>query len=1538
MTMKGLPTKQGLYDPMFEHDACGIGFIANLKLQATHQIVKDGLQILCQLEHRGGQGSDPETGDGAGIMTQLPHEFFVKACAALNITLPAKGKYGVGMLFLPQDETLRSQYEAQLEAIIEAEGQQLLGWRTVPTDATKLGKTALASQPYIRQVFIGASAEYSDSLAFERKLYVIRKQMEKVATEGFYAASMSSRTIVFKGLLTPGQLDAYYLDLQDPTFASVFSVVHSRFSTNTFPTWERAHPNRYLIHNGEINTLQGNINWMTAREKMFQSKAFGADLEKVLPVIDMQGSDSAILDNCVEFFTLAGRSLPHVAMMLIPEPWDQDEQIDEAKKAFYEYHSSLMEPWDGPTAISFTDGKQIGAILDRNGLRPARYYVTSDDTIIFSSEVGVLEVPEEKIVQKGRLSPGRMLLVDLEEGRIVSDQEIKQRIANEQPYQEWVKENVVTLADFPESKAPAALEGEKLLAWQKAFGYTQEEIGKIITPMVVEHKDPIGSMGIDMPLAVLSDRSQLLYNYFKQSFAQVTNPPIDAIREACVTSTLSFLGAEGNLLEPDASNCHRIRLQSPLLSNQELAVLRHHNEEKFQAKTLPILFPAGGGEKELAAALDALFAAADLAIAEGYSLLILSDREMSEQHAAIPALLAVSGLHHHLVREGTRTKASLLLESGEPRDVHQFAMLIGYGADAVNPYLALDSIQALIEAEQIKETTLEAATQIYLLTAVEGVVKVMSKMGISTIQSYRGAQIFEAVGIDQAVIDRYFTRTSSQIGGITLQVIAEETLIRHEKAFAADQQAEKLEPGSDFQFRRDGEYHLFNPKTVHALQKAVREGDYEQYKQYSQLVNEEKFVFLRHLLDFKSDRKPIPLSEVESVDSIVHRFKTGAMSYGSLSKEAHETLAIAMNRLGAKSNSGEGGEDAQRYQMDENGDSRRSAIKQVASGRFGVSSHYLVNATEIQIKMAQGAKPGEGGQLPGNKVYPWIAEVRGSTPGVGLISPPPHHDIYSIEDLAQLIFDLKNANPKARISVKLVSKAGVGTIAAGVAKGLADVIVISGHDGGTGASPKSSIKHAGMPWELGLAETHQTLLLNQLRDRVVVETDGKMLTGRDVVVAALLGAEEFGFATAPLVSIGCVMARVCHLDTCPVGVATQNPDLRKKFKGDPQHTVNFMRFVAREVREIMAELGFHTIEEMIGQSHVLTMNQKAKEHWKAKHLDLSALMYQPKVAEDVGKFYQHPQDHKLDETLDKTTLLKLCKPAIDKQIPVEVSLPVSNINRVTGTILGSEVTKRYGQHGLPEDTIRLQLEGSAGQSLGAFVPRGITIQLKGDANDYVGKGLSGGKIIVSPKAKAVFAPEDNIIIGNVAFYGATAGEAYINGVAGERFCVRNSGVTAVVEGVGNHGCEYMTGGRVVILGSVGKNFAAGMSGGTAYVLVEDEAQFETLCNKEMVLIEKLTEKRDIAEVKTLLQNHVAYTDSPKAQRLLEQWEQTVSKFVKVIPKDYKQIVLTIEELEKSGMRRQEAILLAFEQSQKKGSKKETAKKAVIEQEKVTAVK
>ncbi|SEN11431.1 glutamate synthase large subunit [Lihuaxuella thermophila] len=1517
MENKGLPGKQGLYDPAYEHDACGIGFIANIKGKKSHEIVEKGLEMLRRMEHRGGQGSDPETGDGAGIMVQIPHHFFEKG-KEFETDLPSPGKYGVGMLFLPMDPVRRAAYEKQLEAIIEAEGQKLLGWRTVPTDPAKIGKAARASQPFIRQVFIAASDDVPDSLSFERKLYVIRKQMEQSAGDDLYIASMSSRTIVYKGLVTPEQLDAFYLDLQDPAFTSAFSLVHSRFSTNTFPTWERAHPNRYLIHNGEINTLRGNVNWMLAREQMFESAAFGDDLHKVLPVIDMEGSDSAILDNCFEFFVLSGRSLAHTAMMMIPEPWDRDGQMTDPKKAFYEYHSCLMEPWDGPTAISFTDGRQIGAILDRNGLRPARYYVTADDMIIFASEVGVIDVPAEKIVYKDRLRPGRMLLVDLEEGRIISDEEIKERMATQYPYRDWLNKHLLTLEELPDQEVRSELDGDTVFQLQKAFGYTYEELNKNLLPMVTEGKDPIGSMGNDTPLAVLSEKPQLLYNYFKQSFAQVTNPPIDAIREACVTSTMTVLGAEGNLLHPDARSCRRIRLATPVISDRECAKLRRNPYPEFKAKTLSILFPAEAGERHLQQALDDLFAAADQAIAEGYTLLILSDRGVNRDRAAIPALLAVSGLHHHLVRQGTRTKVSLIVESGEPRDVHQFSMLIGYGADAVNPYLAFATLREMIKENTLTGYSYEEAVQRFIRTATDGIVKVMSKMGISTIQSYRGAQIFEAVGIDSGVIERYFARTSSQIGGITLEVIAKETLMRHETAFHHHQYDEKtLPPGSELQWRRNGEYHAFNPQTIHTLQQACRKGDYHLYKKFSKMANDEQIAFLRSLFDFKTGRKPVPIEEVESVDSIVRRFKTGAMSYGALSQEAHEALAIAMNRLGGKSNSGEGGEDPGRYKPDENGDLRRSAIKQVASGRFGVSSHYLLNADEIQIKMAQGAKPGEGGQLPGNKVYPWIAEVRGSTPGVGLISPPPHHDIYSIEDLAQLIHDLKNANPKARISVKLVAKAGVGTIAAGVAKGLADVIVISGYEGGTGASPRTSIKHAGLPWELGLAETHQTLVLNQLRDRVVLETDGKMMTGRDVVMAALLGAEEYGFSTAPLVVLGCVMMRACHLDTCPVGVATQNPELRRKFMGDPEHVVHYMRFVAQEVREIMAQLGFRTMEEMIGRTDVLTVSERAKSHWKAKYLDLSALLYQPDVPDDVGRFYSRPQNHKLDESLDRREILKLCQPALDSKQPVEATLPISNVNRVVGTILGSEVTRRYGAEGLPEDTIRLHFKGSAGQSFGAFVPKGITLTLEGDANDYVGKGLSGGKIAVYPPKSSTFAPEENIIIGNVAFYGATAGEAYIRGMAGERFCVRNSGVTAVVEGVGDHGCEYMTGGRVVILGPVGKNFAAGMSGGIAYVLVEEIEKFVGLYNNEMVLLETLDDREEIEEVKRLVRNHVRYTGSRHAQRLLDHWDETVTKFVKVIPDDYKRMLELIGQMEESGLDRQQAVLAAFEKSREK---------------------
>ncbi|WP_093231387.1 glutamate synthase large subunit [Thermoflavimicrobium dichotomicum] len=1526
MTYTELPKKQGLYHPEYEHDACGIGFIANLKGTATHEIVEKGLHILCQLVHRGGEHD--ATGDGSGIMLQIPHEFFKKVCKELDINLPSPGKYGVGMLFLPRDPNQRAEYERKLEDLIRAEGQKLLGWRTVPTNSMNIGKLAKETEPVIRQVFIGANSDSDDPLSFERKLYVIRKQMEREAGEDFYAVTMSSRTIVYKGLLTPAQLGDFYPDLRDPLFASAFSMVHNRFSTNTFPSWKRAHPNRYLLHNGEINTLRGNINWMLAREKLFESDVFGEDLEKILPILDLEGSDSAILDNCFEFLALSGRSLPHVAMMMIPEPWEYNEQMNDTLKSFYEYHSCLMEPWDGPTAIAFSDGKQIGAILDRNGLRPARYYVTSDDMVIFSSEVGVIDIPEEQVICKKRLQPGRMLLVDLDEGRIITNDEIKEQIAKEAPYREWLNENLMELKELPkQNHSSSELDSETIFQLQKAFGYTYEELMKQLLPMVSEGKDPVGSMGSDTPLAVLSNKPQLLYNYFKQSFAQVTNPPIDAIREKCVTSTVTLLGSEGNLLKPEPTHCRRIRLSSPIISDDELARLLKNPYPEFKVKTLPILFKVEKGDLEKA--LDDLFAAANQAIQEGCTLLVLSDRGVNDEFMAIPALLAVSGLHHHLVRQGTRTRVSIIVESAEPRDVHHFSMLIGYGADAINPYLAIATFKEMIRDGMLTGFTPEEAVQRYIQTATDGIVKVMSKMGISTIQSYRGAQIFEAIGIDQAVIEKYFTRTSSPIGGIPLDIIAKEAQMRHAQAFHGREYDEKtLEPGSDLQWRRNGEHHAFNPSTIHTLQQACRRNDYQLFKKFTEMANQEQITFLRSLFDFKTERPPVPIEEVEPVESIVRRFKTGAMSYGSLSQEAHEALAIAMNRLGGKSNSGEGGEDPKRYQLDANGDSRRSAIKQVASGRFGVTSHYLVNADEIQIKMAQGAKPGEGGQLPGNKVYPWIAKVRGSTAGVGLISPPPHHDIYSIEDLAQLIHDLKRANPQARISVKLVSKSGVGTIAAGVAKGLADVIVISGHDGGTGASPRTSIKHAGMPWELGLAETHQTLVLNNLRDRVVLETDGKLMTGRDVVIAALLGAEEYGFATAPLIVLGCVMMRACHLDTCPVGVATQNPELRKKFMGDPEHVINYMRFIAQEVREIMAQLGFRSIDEMIGRTDVLTMSERAKTHWKAKYLDLSPMLYQPSVPEEVGKYYQTAQNHRLEESLDSRELLLLCQPALEEGKKVKATLSINNTHRAVGTLLGSEVSRRFGENGLPNDTIHLHFKGSAGQSFGAFVPKGITLYLEGDANDYIGKGLSGGKIIVAKPSSAPFAAEENIIVGNVAFYGATSGEAYINGIAGERFCVRNSGVHAVVEGIGDHGCEYMTGGCVVILGPVGKNFAAGMSGGVAYVLVEDLEEFQKQSNREMVLFEKLVEKEDVERVKQLIQNHVKYTSSQLGQAILEKWDTQVHKFVKVIPKDYKVMMHTINELEQSGLSREEAAVVAFEQLKKKD--KQTEKDKVLE--------
>ncbi len=1527
------PRKQGLYDPQFEHDSCGTGFIANIKGTASHQIVEQALTILENLSHRAARGSETNTGDGAGVLIQMPHTFLVKACAALGFALPEPRYYGVGMIFLPADDALRAAFERRLEAIAAEEGQRVLGWRTVPTDGSSLGATAQSAQPVVRQVFIERSPAIKDRMSFERKLYIIRKRVEQAIRygdlpggNGFYVCSMSFKTLIYKGMLTPKQVRRFYPDLSDPALESSLVMVHSRFSTNTFPSWDRAHPYRYLAHNGEINTLRGNVNWLHSYETRFQSTLFGNELAKVLPVINPDGSDSGMFDNLLELLVLAGRSLPHAMMMMIPEPWSKHETMSDEKRAFYEYHSTLIEPWDGPASMVFTDGKGIGATLDRNGLRPSRYYVTSDDLVIHASEVGVLDIPAEKIVKKGRLEPGRMLWVDTEEGRIISDEEIKHEITTARPYRKWLNEYMVCLEDLPDPSLPAyggigqdlqePDRSKKVLQYQHSFGYTFEELRMIIGPMAMNAIEPVGSMGNDTPLAVLSDKPQLLYNYFKQLFAQVTNPPIDAIREEIITGSEVMIGSEQNLLEPRPENCRQIKLKKPILTNEELEKLRHLNRLYFRTATLPILFNPAEDGAGMERALEDLYKKADHIIAnDEANIIILSDRGIDADHAPIPVLLAVSGLHHHLIRKGTRTQIGLVVESGEPREVHHFAMLIGYGAVAVNPYLAFATIEEMIQQKLISGVDyLEAASR-YTKAVSKGVVKVLSKMGISTIQSYCGSQIFEAVGLSQAFIDRYFTGTPSRIGGVGVEVISKEAAMRHAHAFPARPlNGRALDVGGQYQWREAGEHHLFNPETVYKLQQACRNNDYRLFQQYAELINNQsrRLGTLRGLLDLKLADQPIPIDEVEPVESIVRRFKTGAMSYGSISKEAHEALAIAMNRIGGKSNTGEGGEDPERYFPEPNGDSRNSAIKQVASARFGVTSNYLVNAQELQIKMAQGAKPGEGGQLPGRKVYPWIAKVRHSTPGVGLISPPPHHDIYSIEDLAELIFDLKNANPRAQINVKLVSEVGVGTIAAGVAKAHADVILISGHDGGTGASPQTAIKHSGLPWELGLAEAHQTLVLNNLRSRVTLETDGQLKTGRDVVIAALLGAEEYGFATGPLVVLGCVMMRVCHLDTCPTGIATQNPELRKNFKGDPAHVVNFMYFIAQEMREWMAKLGFRTVDEMIGRTDKLEA-RLAGEHWKAKHVDLAPLLYQPEMPEDVGRRCTIPQQHRLDRTLDAQVLLNLCAPALERGERVEADLEIRNIHRAVGTQLGSQVTLRYGPQGLPDDTIHLRLHGSAGQSFGAFIPRGITLELEGDSNDYIGKGLSGGKVIVYPPAASTFAPEENIIIGNVAFYGATSGEAYIRGVAGERFCVRNSGMQAVVEGVGDHGCEYMTGGRVVVLGSTGRNFAAGMSGGIAYV-VDWDGDFYTKCNLEMVELEPLNDPAEIEAVEQMIRAHAGLTGSSLARRVLDNWQETLATIVKVMPKDYKRVLQAFQEVQSEGMTSEELVMAAFQRN------------------------
>ena len=1519
MNSNGLPPKQGLYDPQFEHDACGVGFIVQMKGEKSHAIVEQALTILVNLEHRGACGCETNTGDGAGILMQVPHKFLKRVAAAENIALPDAGQYGVGMIYASPDRATRSQSRQIFEQIVAEEGQKVLGWRDVPTNNESLGETAKLSEPFMQQVFIQRAAGLANDLDFERKLYVIRKRSHNAIRAThidscWYPSSLSCRTIVYKGMLMTAQVGQYYPELSDPDLESALALVHSRFSTNTFPSWERSHPYRYIAHNGEINTMRGNINWMNARQSLFESELFGDDMQKIQPVINVEGSDSTIFDNALELLVLSGRSLPHAMMMMIPEPWTAHESMSDEKKAFYEYHSCLMEPWDGPASIAFTDGTMVGAVLDRNGLRPSRYYVTKDDLVIMASEVGVLPIEPERIALKGRLEPGRMFLVNLKEGRIVADDEIKNQVATEHPYREWINQHMVELATVKDAPPEDDQEFTPIIQRQTAFGYSFEDLRLLLAPMARDGVEAIGAMGSDTPLSVLSDRPKLLYDYFQQLFAQVTNPPIDSIREEIITSAETTIGSERNLLKPEPESCHLIELKTPILSNEELAKLKHIHEGGFKSVTLPIVFDPKTGATGLEQAMDEICDRASQAIETGVNILILSDRGVNADKAPIPALLAVAGLHHHLIRQGTRTRVGLVLESGEPREVHHYAMLIGYGCGAINPYLAFESMADMIHQGLLVNVDYKTACKNYVKAATKGVTKVASKIGISTIQSYRGAQIFEAIGLNQSIVDQYFTWTASRIEGADLEVIAKEAALRHNHAFPdREVNGHTLDVGGEYQWRKEGEAHLFSPETIHTLQKAVRTGSYDAYKQYAALVNEQgqKHYTLRGLLEFKQ-RESIPIEDVESIESITKRFKTGAMSYGSISQEAHESLAIAMNRIGGKSNTGEGGEDPDRYTWtNDRGDSKNSAIKQVASGRFGVTSLYLSQAREIQIKMAQGAKPGEGGQLPGKKVYPWIAKVRHSTPGVGLISPPPHHDIYSIEDLAELIHDLKNANRAARVSVKLVSEVGVGTIAAGVAKAHADVVLISGFDGGTGASPQTSIKHAGLPWELGLAETHQTLVLNNLRSRIVVETDGQMKTGRDVVIAALLGAEEFGFATAPLVTLGCIMMRVCHLNTCPVGVATQDPFLRKNFTGDPAHTVNFMTFIAQEVRELMAKLGFRTIDEMVGRTDVLEPKQ-AVEHWKAKGLDFSKILYQPEVGDEVGRYCQIPQDHGLDKSLDITTLLDLCKGAIETGESVSATLPIKNVNRAVGTILGNEITKRHW-HGLPEDTIQLHFQGSAGQSFGAFVPKGVTLKLEGDANDYLGKGLSGGKIILYPSAKSTFAAEENVIAGNVALYGATSGEVYIRGMVGERFGVRNSGVNTIVEGVGDHGCEYMTGGKVVILGKTGRNFAAGMSGGVAYVL-DEQGDFATRCNQQMVGLETLEDAEEIADLRQLIQQHADYTQSQKAANVLAHWEDMLPKFVKVMPKDYKRVLQAISAAIAAGLSGDDALTAAFEEN------------------------
>ena len=1515
---KNYPPAKGLYDPQFEHDSCGVGFVVDIKGRKSHKIVSNALTILKNLIHRGACGCEENTGDGVGILTQTPDKFFQRVCKELNIKLPEFGHYGAGMIFLPNDPEQSQRCREILENIVMEEGQKVLGWRDVPTDDSSLGPTAVSGEPTFKQIFIGRGKDVKDEASFERKLYVIRKLAEHAIwgsdlseQDRFYVPSLSYRTCLYKGMLTGPQLEPMFPDLNDPDFESCMALVHQRFSTNTFPAWKLAHPFRYIAHNGEINTARGNANWMRAREALCESSLFGDDLKKLFPVVIEGGSDSATFDNVMEFLHMTGRPLPHALLMMIPEAWSGHDTMDTERKAFYEYHACLMEPWDGPASVAFLDGEVIGAVLDRNGLRPSRYYVTKDDMVVMASEVGVLEIPPENVLVKDRLHPGRIFMVDTKQGRIIDDEELKKQYATEHPYADWLKENLISIEKLPIPKQIHGSDADTLLQRQQAFGYTHEDLKTLMAPMAANGLEPTGSMGTDTALAVLSDRSRLLYDYFKQLFAQVTNPPLDGIREELVTQVATTIGPEANLLEPTPESCRQIKIHSPILTNEELARVRDVNLPGFKTKTVSILYPVAKGGEGLDKALEGVFAEIDSAIDEGYTNIILSDRGINKEMAAIPALLATAGVHHHMIRSGTRTKAGLILESGEPREIHHFAVLIGYGIGAVNPYLAFESLGDMIGKGYLPEMEHESAVKNFIKAVNKGLTKTMAKMGISTVQSYRGAQVFEAIGLNKEFVDQYFTWTASRIGGIGLEEVAKEMSLRHHHAFP-DRPSQKpdLEWGGEYKWRRDGEYHLFNPDTVFKLQHATRTGQYKVFKEYTDLVNDqsEKLATLRGMFEFKKSDQSIPIEEVESIENIMKRFSTGAMSYGSISQESHETLAIAMNRLGAKSNTGEGGEDADRFTPDENGDLRRSSIKQVASGRFGVTSEYLANADDIQIKMAQGAKPGEGGQLPGPKVYPWIAKVRHSTAGVGLISPPPHHDIYSIEDLAQLIHDLKNANPQARVHVKLVAEVGVGTVAAGVAKAHSDVVLVSGYDGGTGASPMSSLKHAGLPWELGLAETQQVLVQNKLRDRIVVQTDGQLKTGRDVVIATLLGAEEYGFATAPLVVMGCIMMRKCHLNTCPVGIATQSPELRKKFEGKPEFVENFFKFIAEEVREYMAELGYRTINEMVGQVDRLETSN-AVDHWKAQGLDLSAILLKSEAAEGVGIYHVNEQDHGLDQSLDMKTLLPLCKEAIEDKKPVDIIVPVLNTNRTVGTILGYNITKKYGAEGLPEDTINVHFNGSAGMSFGAFIPKGMTLTLEGDANDYLGKGLSGGKIIVYPPRHSSFTAEDNVIVGNVLLYGGTAGEVFIRGLAGERFAVRNSGVNTVVEGIGDHGCEYMTGGRVVIIGPTGRNFAAGMSGGVAYVLA-DKKQFMINCNQDMVDLDPLESEEDVELVKSLLTRHLEYTHSHVANEILNDWDEYQSRFIKVMPKDYKRVLAAIEQAEKDGTSVDAAIMEA----------------------------